>query len=666
MAAELSPYLLLLPLLALPLLALALRSRAHGGTRDDAAVDARLPPGPWAPPIIGHLHHLAGSTSPPHHALRDLARRHGPLMLLRLGRLPVVVASSAAAAREVTRDHDAAFASRPVAPALRRRGPRLRALRRGVAPHAPPRRVRSFRAAREAELRRLLRAVAAVADAAGEGEPRPANLTRLVSAFVSASAVRAVVGSRRERHVTFLHCFCSIPPVPVVPRGDGEGRRSGVGAAAGGGGGRDAAKTGQKKNSGAPTGPIQRLLESSPRWSSCAAAFSMARNAHSKRSTCCSSFFSSQHRPVNHSSSATASDFRIPRSSPPRSSTRRLGTSSILSALVLGPVLAPMVASRKSATFLRALEDALGALPRFSLQDLFPPSRLAVVLSRAARAVERRRRAMGAGAPGLDAILDSLIREHQEHQEMRDAAAAAPGGGVRDNGDDEDLLDVLLRLQKESGSQYPLTTLNIKAVILDLFAAGSDTSATALQWAMMELVRHPSAMRTAQAEVRAALAAGGHRTVNEDALAELHYLRLVIKETLRLHPPAPLLLPRECGGAVVLGRRVPRGAAVLGPPHYDAPEEFAPERFERCGRDFRGADMEFIPFGAGRRICSGMGFGLAHVELGLAALLAHFDWEMPEGMAAEEMDMGEAPGITMTPRSELVSVPITKVPVPMD
>jgi cytochrome P450 len=95
------------------------------------------------------------------------------------------------------------------------------------------------------------------------------------------------------------------------------------------------------------------------------------------------------------------------------------------------------------------------------------------------------------------------------------------------------------------------------------------------------------------------------------------------------------------------------------PALWDAPEDFVPERFEESGRDFKGMDFEFIPFGAGRRMCPGMAFGLAHIELALAALLFHFDWKLPEGMVAEEMDMAEAVAITAPPRSDLVLLPVT-------
>jgi cytochrome P450 len=214
-------------------------------------------------------------------------------------------------------------------------------------------------------------------------------------------------------------------------------------------------------------------------------------------------------------------------------------------------------------------------------------------------------------------------------------------------------------------------------LLQDLFVAGSETSSTMLQWAMAELMRNPTVMRRAQEEVRRELA--GHDRVTEDSLRNLHYMRLVIKETLRLHPAAPLLVPRECRiPCEVLGFDVPQGAMVLvnawaigrDPAHWDAPEEFVPERFEEqggsAGRDFKGTDFEFVPFGAGRRMCPGMAFGLAHIELALAALLFHFDWDLPEGMVREELDMTEAAGITARLRSDLLVIAVPRAQVPSE
>ena len=152
---------------------------------------------------------------------------------------------------------------------------------------------------------------------------------------------------------------------------------------------------------------------------------------------------------------------------------------------------------------------------------------------------------------------------------------------------------------------------------------------------------------------------------------------MVVKESLRLHVPGPLLTLRQCRSPCQgLGYDVPPGATVLvnswaiarDPAHWDAPEEFLPERFDQeqggAGRDFKGTDFEFIPFGAGRRMCPGMTFGLAHLELALAALLFHFDLELPAGVDAAGLDMTEEAGITTRRRSELLVVATTLVPVP--
>lgn len=303
-------YLLLAPLLVLlPLLLFASRRSSSGV--------ARPPPGPWALPVIGHLHHLAGGL--PHRALRDLAQRHGPLMLLRFGEVPVVVATSPAAAREVTKTHDPAFASRPVGPMSRLwfqgseglvfapYGDAWRQLRRICTQELlSARRVTSFRPVRRHELQRLLRSVAA--ESSSSSSPRPAvNLTELIAAYVADSTVRAIIGSRPFQ-------------------------------------GRDAC--------------------------------------------------------------------------------------------------------------LKLFEDLFRMMPGLSLPDLFPSSRLAVLLSREPARIKRCRREMLR-------IMDAVILEHREHKA---AAAAKAAGG--DGKEDEDLLDVLLGLQDEAGSQHPLTTDNIKFVII--------------------------------------------------------------------------------------------------------------------------------------------------------------------------------------------------------
>ncbi|EMS50880.1 Premnaspirodiene oxygenase [Triticum urartu] len=191
---------------------------------------------------------------------------------------------------------------------------------------------------------------------------------------------------------------------------------------------------------------------------------------------------------------------------------------------------------------------------------------------------------------------------------------------------------------------------------------------------MAELMRSPAALCRAQAEVR-----GAHTResrVREEALKGLHYLHLVIKETLRLHPVVPFLIPREClEPCRVLGYDVPKGAMVLvnawaigrdsASWGTDA-KEFRPERFEEAGdaaADFRGTNFELVPFGAGRRICPGITFGLAVVELMLASLLFHFDWELPGG-GAGGLDMAEELGITARRKGDLWLHATIHVPAP--
>ncbi|WVZ72068.1 hypothetical protein U9M48_020584 [Paspalum notatum var. saurae] len=186
---------------------------------------------------------------------------------------------------------------------------------------------------------------------------------------------------------------------------------------------------------------------------------------------------------------------------------------------------------------------------------------------------------------------------------------------------------------------------------------------------MSELMRHPGVMRRAQDELRSVL--NGKPTVAEEDLEgdAGNYLKLVIKETLRLHPPAPLLVPRaSMEPCKVLGYDVPKGATVLvnawaigrDPRYWEHAEEFRPERFEGATVDFKGMDFEFIPFGAGRRICPGILFAQANMELLLASLLYHFDWEVVA--SGLELDMAEEMGMTVRRKNDLRLHPIVRVP----
>jgi cytochrome P450 len=202
-----------------------------------------------------------------------------------------------------------------------------------------------------------------------------------------------------------------------------------------------------------------------------------------------------------------------------------------------------------------------------------------------------------------------------------------------------------------------------------MFSAGTDTSSLVLELAMAELMRHPQRMSKLQVEVREHTPEG-QEMVEEENLASMPYLRAVVKETLRLHPPVPLLLPHlSMADCVVDGYSIPSGTRVIinawaisrDPESWERPEEFVPERFMDGGSaaavDLKGNDFEFLPFGAGRRICPGLNFGLATVEIMLANLLYCFEWELPNGMEPEDVDTTEVFGLTIHPKEKLMLFP---------
>uniref|UniRef100_A0A0D9ZA64 Cytochrome P450 n=1 Tax=Oryza glumipatula TaxID=40148 RepID=A0A0D9ZA64_9ORYZ len=288
--------------------------------------------------------------------------------------------------------------------------------------------------------------------------------------------------------------------------------------------------------------------------------------------------------------------------------------------------------------FLRELEVIVRLIGGFNLADLYPSSSLARWLSSALRETERCNRS-------VRAIIDDIIRER------------AAG---KDDGED-DLLGVLLMLQRNGGVQCPLTTDMIATVIMEIFSAGSETASTTLEWAMSELVRNPRVMEKAQTEVRKLFE--GQDKLTEDGMSKLSYLHLVIRETLRLHAPGPFLLPRECREQCnIMGYDIPKGTRVLvnawaiarDTRYWEDPEVFKPERFNSDLVDFKGNNFEYIPFGSGRRICPRITLGLTSMEFVLASLLYHFDWELPGSKRSEEIDMSEAFGITVRRKSKLV------------
>ncbi|MQL81102.1 hypothetical protein Taro_013553 [Colocasia esculenta] len=264
---------------------------------------------------------------------------------------------------------------------------------------------------------------------------------------------------------------------------------------------------------------------------------------------------------------------------------------------------------------------------------------------------------------GMDARLAGLAgRWRAVHDRVLEEAASRRDCRVEERG----FLDVLLALGMDDDTAPTGLAPNsdgIKTIVQTMITAGTDTTYSTLEGALEELVKNPAAMNRAQEEVRAAVQ--GRPMVAEDDVSRMSYLKAVIKETLRLHPPAPLLLPRESMKATqIQGYEIPAKTRVIinawaiarNPDYWPSPEQFRPERFLQSCIDFRGSDFQFIPFGAGRRICPGINLAKATVELALANLLYHFDWSLPEAMSVANLDLGEERGLTTRKKQSLLLV----------
>ncbi|KAJ3669211.1 hypothetical protein LUZ60_011161 [Juncus effusus] len=226
----------------------------------------------------------------------------------------------------------------------------------------------------------------------------------------------------------------------------------------------------------------------------------------------------------------------------------------------------------------------------------------------------------------------------EEHTKMRQKTGQAK----------QHFVDALLTLK----GQYDLSDDTIFGLLWDMITAGMDTTVISVEWAMSELVRNPRVQAKAQEELDRVV--GRNRVMNETDFQNLPYLNAIVKESLRLHPPTPLMLPHKATQNVKLGGfDVPKGSNIMvnvwalarDPKVWKNPLEYRPERFIEEEIDIKGADFRVLPFGAGRRVCPGAQLGINLVMSMLGHLLHHFEWTLPEGVKEEEVDMSESPGM---------------------
>ncbi|MCO5611772.1 hypothetical protein L7F22_066031 [Adiantum nelumboides] len=244
----------------------------------------------------------------------------------------------------------------------------------------------------------------------------------------------------------------------------------------------------------------------------------------------------------------------------------------------------------------------------------------------------------------------------------------------------QDLLDVLLAAAADPKQEIPITDDNIMGLILDLFAGGSDTSSVTVEWALANLINNPQAMHKLQEELKSVV--GEERFVTEDDIDNLPYLGSVLKESMRLHPTVPLLLPHECRQECQIGGyKVPSKTRVYvntwaigrDPTVWERSLDFWPERFDKNKLDLRGQNFELLPFGAGRRGCPGWALGLLNVHLMVATLVQSFTWSLkspscspncPSNMT-QRLDMSERFGLTVTMDKPLCAFATPRLSFPL-
>ncbi|XP_020590254.1 cytochrome P450 76C2-like [Phalaenopsis equestris] len=303
--------------------------------------------------------------------------------------------------------------------------------------------------------------------------------------------------------------------------------------------------------------------------------------------------------------------------------------------------------------FRRAIEDVVELLMAPNVADFFP-----VVAALDPQGLGRRvKKLMG----WIYKYLDMTVEKKKRMM----------AGGERRR----DVLEALLDLVEMGNPEAPFTLDNAYKLMVDLIGAGTDSTSTTVEWAMAELLSDPTRMQKAHQELDAVV--GKHRVVEESDIPQLRYICAVVKETFRLHPAIPLLIPHcPSSQSAIGGYSVPAGTTVfvnVWAIHRDPclwgkdAEEFRPERFLETGNEkinfYVGGNDQFcyMPFGAGRRACAGTAMGERVVHYMLASLLHSFEWHLPEGAS---MDSEEEFGTVLRRAGQLIAVPTMRLAKP--
>ncbi|KAF3683709.1 Cytochrome 89A9 [Capsicum annuum] len=229
-------------------------------------------------------------------------------------------------------------------------------------------------------------------------------------------------------------------------------------------------------------------------------------------------------------------------------------------------------------------------------------------------------------------------------------------------------VDTLLNLEWPD-EKRKLNHEEIVTLCVEFLAAGTDTTYTTLQWIMANLVKNPTIQENLYQEIASVVgekkSESTEEEVKEEDLQKMPYLKAVILEGLRRHPPGNFVLPHTVTEEVELnGYVIPKNLTInfmladmaLDPNVWEDPLEFKPQRFLVEGSDEKAFDItgsreiKMMPFGAGRRICPGYALAMLHLEYFVANLIWHFQWNPVEG---DDVDLSEKQEFTIVMKNPL-------------
>ncbi|GLJ49359.1 hypothetical protein SUGI_1044070 [Cryptomeria japonica] len=301
------------------------------------------------------------------------------------------------------------------------------------------------------------------------------------------------------------------------------------------------------------------------------------------------------------------------------------------------------------------INEVINMVGAFNIGDFFPYGEWLDQL----RGMKRR---MTRAHDFFDRVVGRIIDQHVERNAKVDAG---------ENEHVKDLVDVLLDIEKEEPdgeNGIKVTREHIKAIIFDMFLGGTETTIVTLEWAMSEMLRNPRMAKKLQEEIESIV--GKHRMVKECDLANMEYLQCVVKETFRLYPAGPIMLPHESTKAcTVAGYHIPNKTRLVvnvwaigrDPMIWEDPLTFNPERFMIKNQNDTGRDFNMLPFGAGRRGCPGAYLATRDVEFVLAQLMHCFDWKLEANKDPSQLDMSEAFTTSIPRKVNLFAIPTFKV-----